>query len=328
VTIEDNSIHNNWGPGGWADTGNANTTYTGNTITNNDGEAIIEEISYNFSITNNYIADNGWIDGLANAAFPTPAIYISESGSDRTFGGVPACSKALCSDQQSYPAQSLIRRNTVVNNGGGIFLWQNSNRFCADGTDDICTLVDGGPAGPFTLSGCKSNLSSASISTTVHASKATGSPLQDWWDGCLWKTENVIITHNIIDFNPADIPDCNHRDWPACGAGGILSNYGSLPNHAPGWVIPTQLTFFQGNSWSDNSYSGPSTFYAWNQGNGDNPVSWAAWTGSVLSGDKCRSPGERSSGYCVGPFGQDAGSTYNSRPLFDAASADVQQSEP
>jgi hypothetical protein len=327
VSIEDNYIHNNWGPGGWADTDNANTTYTGNTITNNDGEAIIEEISYNFSITNNYIADNGWIDGLANAAFPTPAIYISESGSDRTFGGVPACSKALCPDQRSYAAQSFIRGNTVVNNSGSIFLWQDSNRFCADGTDGICTLVDGGPSGPFTLSRCKSNLSSASISTTTYAGKVTGSPLQDWWDGCLWKTENVIITHNVIDFNPANIPHCNHRDWPACGAGGILSNYGSLPNHAPGWVVPTQLTFFQGNSWSDNSYNGPSTFYAWNQGNGDNPVSWAAWTGSVLSGDKCSSPGERSAGYCAGPFGQDAGSTYNSRPLFHAASTDVQQSQ-
>ncbi|MGD0038810.1 MAG: right-handed parallel beta-helix repeat-containing protein [Isosphaeraceae bacterium] len=325
VTIEGNYIHNNWGPGGWADTGNANTTYAGNTIINNDGEAIIEEISYNFSITNNYISNNGWIDGLANAAFPTPAIYISESGSDRTFGGVPACSKALCPGQGSYPAQSFIRGNIVINNSGSILLWQDSNRFCGDGTDDICTLVDGGPAGPFTLSGCKSNLSSASISTTASAAKATGSPLQDWWDGCLWRTENVIITHNVIDFNPASIPYCNHRDWPACGAGGILSNYGSLPNHAAGWVVPTRLTFFQGNSWSDNSYNGPSTFYAWNQGNA---VSWAAWTGSVLRGDKCSSPGERSGGYCTGPFGQDAGSTYNSRPLFDATSTDVQQSEP
>ena len=56
VTIKDNYIHNNWGPGAWADTGNANTTFTGNTITDNEGQAIFEEISYNFSITNNYLA--------------------------------------------------------------------------------------------------------------------------------------------------------------------------------------------------------------------------------------------------------------------------------
>ena len=318
VTIEDNYIHNNWGPGGWADTDNANTTYTGNTITNNDGQAIIEEISYNFSITDNYIAGNGWIGGLANAGFPTPAIYISESGSDTAFGGVPACSKDLCSDQRSYPTQSVIRGNTMIDNSGSIFLWQNSNRFCGDGADSVCTLVRGGRSGPFTLSGCKSNLSSASISTVTYVGKATGSPSQDWWDGCLWKTENVSITHNIIDFNPANIPHCNHTDWPACGAGGIFSEYGSPPNNGPGWVVPTQITFFQNNFWSDNTYNGPSTFYAWNQGNGDNPVSRTDWTGSVSSGNKCSSSGERSSGYCTGPFGQDAGSTYNSRPLSSA----------
>ncbi len=96
VTIKGNYIHNNWGPGGWADTDNANTTCTGNTITDNEGQAIIEEISYNFSITNNYLARNDWTDGLNNSGFPTAAIYISESGSDTTFGGVPACAEAAC----------------------------------------------------------------------------------------------------------------------------------------------------------------------------------------------------------------------------------------
>jgi hypothetical protein len=320
VTVAGNYIHNNWGPGGWADTGNANTTYTGNTITSNDAEAIVEETSYNFSITGNYIADNGWIGGLGNATFPTPAIYVSESGSDRTFGGVPTCPKALCTGQASHPAQSVIRGNTLVNNSGSVLLWQNANRYCSNGIDGICTLVKGGPAGPFTIAGCKSNLPSAAINTATFAGKETGSPVQNWWDGCLWRTANVTTTQNVIDFNPASIPHCNHREWPACGAGGIMSNYGSPPNHVPGWVIPTQLTFFQGNSWSHNSYHGPSTFYAWNQGSRDNPVSWKAWTGRVLSGDRCSSSGERSGGYCTGPFGQDAGSTFSSKPPARSAS--------
>ncbi|HJY60645.1 MAG TPA: right-handed parallel beta-helix repeat-containing protein, partial [Streptosporangiaceae bacterium] len=106
VTVSGNYIHNNWGPGGWADTDNANTTWVGNTITDNEGAAIIEEISYNFSITDNYIAGNDWTDGLSNPEFPAPAIYISESGSDTTFGGVPACLEAACSGQRSYPHQS------------------------------------------------------------------------------------------------------------------------------------------------------------------------------------------------------------------------------
>ena len=110
-------------------------------------QAIIEEISYNFSITNNYLADNGWADGLGNPGFPSPAIYVSQSGSDTMFGGVPACPEASCSGQGSYTSQSVISGNTFVNNGGNVFLWQNSDRFCSAGFDNACTLVDGGELG-------------------------------------------------------------------------------------------------------------------------------------------------------------------------------------
>ena len=165
VTIKDNYIHNNWGPGIWADTDNANTTYVGNTITGNDGEAIIVEISYNFSITGNYLADNDWVGGLGNAGFPSPAIYVSQSGSDREFGGVPRCPEASCSGQPSYTGESVISKNTLVNNGGNVFLWQNSDRFCSGGYDNFCTLVGGASSGPFTISACKANLPSASVDT-------------------------------------------------------------------------------------------------------------------------------------------------------------------
>ena len=309
VTIQDNYIHNNWGPGGWADTNNANTTYIGNTITNNDDIAIIEEISYNFSIVSNYIADNGWAGGLADSHFPSAAIYISQSGSDRRFGGVSACPEASCSQQPSYSAQSVISGNTLIDNSGSVFLWQDSNRFCTDGFDSVCTLVDGGSSGPFTLSGCKANLRSASMNTTTYTGELTGAPRQDWWDGCLWKTENVSVSRNVIDFNPAHIPDCNRGDWPACGAGGIFSEYGSAAPYDTPFIL-TQLAFFQNDVWSENTYNGPSGFYVWNQGNGANPVTWSAWTGSASAGDKCSSHDEHQSGFCVGPFGQDKGSTY------------------
>jgi len=314
VTIADNYIHNNWGPGGWADTNNANTTWTGNTITNNEGSAIIEEISYNFAITNNYIADNGWADGLNNSSFPQAAIYISASGSDTTFGGIPACSEPSCSGQRSYPSRSVISDNRLVDNGGSIFLWQDSNRYCSDGSDVSCTLVGGGRSGPFTVSACRANIRSASVNTTTYVGNRTGSPSEDWWNGCMWETANVRITRNTIDFNPTQIMGCNETAWPDCGAGGIFSEYGSPPNDEPGWVIPTQLTFFQNDTWSGNSYNGPSSFLVWNQGNGDNPIAWANWTGSASNGDKCGSHGGQQSGACTGPFGQDAGSTYDEIP--------------
>jgi hypothetical protein len=317
VTIRGNYIHNNWGPGIWADTNNANTRYVDNTITDNDGQAIIEEISYNFSITHNYLARNGWTVGLSNPGFPTPAIYVSESGSDTAFGGIPACREASCARQGSYPSRSIISQNTFVDNGGSVLLWQNSDRFCSAEFDRVCTLLAGGRSGPFTLATCKANLPSASTDTTTYAGKRTGSPALDWWNGCMWKTENVSVTSNVIDFSPADIAHCDRTEWPDCGAGGIFSEYGvAAPYNSPGgWAILSQLTFFQNNHWSDNLYNGPSTFYAWNQGNGDNPVGWAAWTGNVSQSDKCGSADEHQSGACSGPFGQDSGSTYKSTAL-------------
>ena len=322
VTIKDNYIHNNWGPGVWADTNNANTTLAGNTITANDGPAIIEEISYNFAITDNYMADNGWAEGLGNPGFPTPAIYVSQSGSDTMFGGVSACPEASCARQASYSNQSVISGNTFVNNGGNVFLWQNSDRFCSAGFDNACTLAGDGNSASFTMSSCKSNLPSTVINTTQEADRTTGSPLRDWWYGCMWWTSNVRVTGNTIDFNPADIAHCNQTAWPDCGAGGIFAEYGSSPpyNRSGGWIIPSQLTFFENDAWSDNVYNGPSTFYAWNQGNGNNPVSWADWTGEVSKGNKCSSSGNHQSGACTGPFGQDSGSAYHSSPVASAPS--------
>jgi hypothetical protein len=307
VTIEDDYIHNNWGPGAWVDTDNANTDFTGDTITANDGPAITEEISYNFSITDNYLADNDWIDGLGNANFPQPAIYVAGSGSGSALGPVPRCPEAACAVQGSYPTGSVISDNTLVNNGGGVFLFQDSNRYCSDGSDGSCTLA----GSPFTLAGCAAGLRVATVDTASYLGDATGHPSQDWWDGCQWETENVAVTRNVIDFNPAQIEDCNQADWPACGAVGISSNYGSPPDDEPGWVVPTQITFFRHNTWADNSYRGPSIFYAWNQGN---QVSWTEWTGSIAGGDRCSASTDRQAGSCAGPFGQDAGSSYDPAP--------------
>jgi hypothetical protein len=309
VAVEGNYIHNNWGPGAWADTDNVNTSYTGNSFTGNDGEAIIEEISYNFSIKGNYMADNDWADGLDNPGFPMGAIYISESGSSELLGTVPACRESSCALKGAYPVRSAIAGNTLVNNGGGVFLWQNSDRHCSSGFDQVCTLREGGGSGPFSLASCKSNLPTASIDFTTFVGNSTGVPREDWWDGCLWQTANVSVDNNTIDFDPSDIPHCNKAAWPDCGANGIFSEYSIAPPYDEygGWVIASQLTFFQNDIWSHNLYNGPSTFYAWNQGN---PVSWADWTGAVAKGDKCGSLSEHGSGACAGPFGQDSGSVY------------------
>jgi hypothetical protein len=302
VTVAGNYIHNNYGPGVWADTNNANTSITNNVITNNDAQGIIDEVSYNFSITDNYIAGNDRV-GITNPGYPAAAIYISESGSDTMFGGVPG----------KYRNQSIISGNTLVNNPAGVFLWQNSNRACSDGSDIPCTLVKQSGKKVFTVSSCAKNLSTALINTKTFQSVDTGTPKADWYDGCMWRTENVSITRNLFVFNPAAVPNCTQKLWPYCGATGIFSQYGG-PASEPGWVVATDITFFQHNVWSHNVYKGPWKFYAWNLGNNRNPVTWAAWTGRLSKGDKCTSAQERQSGACIGPFGQDAGSTFTRTP--------------
>ena len=323
VMIRDNWIHHNWGVGGWADTNNANTTWTGNTITDNENGGIWEEISYNFSITDNYLARNNLIDGPDNPDFPMPAIYISESGSDSKNGGVPACSMPSClaSGIPGYPDGSVIERNTLVDNGGGIFLWQNSDRYCNDGFDGVCTLTRGGEKGPFSMAGCAANLPGATLDRTTYVGDVTGRPPHNYWDGCMWETQNVTVSGNRIDFNPANIFGCTREAWPACGANGIFSKYGGPNDNAEGSDVPTQITFFQNNRWFQNVYNGPSTFYAWNQGNPDNPVSWERWTAPLGGEVPCTSGAERRSGSCTGPFGQDAGSVFrpDARPAATPA---------
>ena len=318
VTIKGNYIHNNWGPGVWADTNNANTTYVGNTITGNDDSAIIEEISYNFSITDNYLADNGWAGGLGNPNFPTPAIYVSESGSDGKFGGVHACPEASCASQSSYLDESIISRNTFVNNGGNVFLWQNSNRFCSAGNRR--GLHAGGRERQF---GAVHHLR-LQVQPAVRVGQHDHLRQSPYW----------IPSPGLVERLPVvDLERKGHQQHHRLQPGADLElqqsrlarlrgrrsfpEYGSTaPYDNPrGWVIPSQLTFFADDVWSDNLYHGPSTFYAWNQGNQDNPLSWADWTGEVSKGDKCSSAGERQGGACVGPFGQDSGSTYDGSPV-------------
>ena len=52
-------MHDNGGPGLWADTNNIYTTFDGNTVTDNWGPGMYEEISYNATIINNTVTDNG-----------------------------------------------------------------------------------------------------------------------------------------------------------------------------------------------------------------------------------------------------------------------------
>ncbi len=280
ASITNNYVHDNGNVGIWVDTDNVGINISGNTISNNYSEGIIIEISYNFSITHNTLTDNAWSQGSSSAgANIFPAIYISESGGDSRVPG-------------SLSGVAEIIGNTFTDNWSGITLWENANRFCSDGSDNACTLVD---PQVFTQSSCAENLSSAV------AGADTGSPAADYYDGCRWKTQNVQVSGNVFQFNPADIPGCTVASL--CGFNGLFSNYGSTPPYTSA-AVPTAIAFHQGNVFGNNTYEGPWMLWAWNFGN---TVTWAQWTAPVTDG--CSGSGEIQSGSCTSGFGQDAGST-------------------
>ena len=269
----DNYVHGNQDVGIWYDTDNAGALISGNYVSDNYSVGIQYEASYNAQITNNTLVGNAIGEGSDQdtPGFPDGAIYISESGGDSRVAS-------------NYSGQLLISGNVLTNNWGGVILWENSDRYCSDGSDNACTLIN--PA-VYTESSCAANLSEKS-------------PV-DYYDNCRWKTQNVTVENNTMTFDAATVGTaCTVANL--CGFNGLFSNYGTSQYNQT-----RPITFQQDNHFSDNTYTGPWHFWAWSQSNLADPVTWAEWTAPVT--DQCGTAGEISSGTCSSGFGQDAGST-------------------
>lgn len=269
ITFTGNWVHNNFDPAVWLDTNNAGFNISNNYINNNSAEGIMVEISYNGQITNNTLVDNGWTYGPTNPSFPTGAIYVSESGGDSRVSS-------------AYSGTFAITGNTLTDNWDGVVLWENANRFCSDGSDGVCTLVN---PSVYTIATCGANLPTSTPS---------GNP--DYFDNCRWKTQNVSVTSNAFSLTPANI-GANCTQANACGQNALFSEYGSSAPYQA-WVVPTNISNHQNNVFSGNTYTGPWSFVGFNQGE---VVSWAQWTTGFTD--------VNGSGVTFGP--QDAGSTYN-----------------
>ena len=277
VTVSDNYVHDNGNVGLWVDTDNSGVLIDHNYIVDNYAEGVIYEISYNGLIENNTFLRNAIGGGPTIAGFPDSALYISESGFD---------------DRVANPFHAttfLVADNVFSDNWGGVVVWENSNRYCSDGSDQVCTLVD--PA-VFNLTSCAAHLGERS-------------PV-NYYDNCRWRDENVTVTHNLFAFDPYEVgAECTVAHY--CGENGLFSTYGEPPYSGP--AVPTNVTFDQNNHFENNTYAGPWRFEAWSQGNPDNPVNWTVWRANVT--DRCSLPGENSSGTCDSGFGQDRGSVFN-----------------
>ena len=276
VTVADNYVHDNYSAGIWVDTDNDGFDIQGNYIANNYGEGLIYEISYNALVSSNTFVDNAWGSGPTLAGFPDGAVYISESGGDSR---VP----------NSFGYSTLdITGNVFTNNWGGVVLWENSDRFCGDGSDGVCTLVDPAVA---TLTSCPAAL--------ANSAENQPSDNPDYFDLCRWKTQNVTVSGNTFDFNPAAIGSaCTAAN--DCGFNGLFSEVGVTVPYT-GWIVPLDISDKQDNVFSGNTYNGPWNFMGFVQGD---QVSWSQWTSGFAD--------QNGSGDFFD--GQDAGSTYDPTP--------------
>ena len=248
--VAGNYVHDNYDPGLWLDTNNRGFLVEDNYIAKNFAEGMIVEISYNVEILDNTFVGNDIGAGEANKSpdFPASSLYISESGGDAR----------IASD---YAGKFQISGNVFTNNWGGVTLYENANRFCSDGSDGVCTLVD----------------------PSVYSVKACGAHLPDsrpgqqpdYYDNCRWKTMNVRVSNNVFNFNPSAVGSkCTPSSPTFCGYNGLFSGYGSLAPYR-GWKVPLAISNDQNNVFADNTYHGPWMFDAFSQGE---KVTWSNWT--------------------------------------------------
>lgn len=237
ATVTNNWVHDNRGPGLWADTNNNDFDFEGNYIAGNGAEGIMYEISYNALIRNNTFERNALGAGPKNPGFPTGAIYLSESGGD-------ARVKARYSTIE-------ITGNVFTDNWSGVVLWENADRFCnspSNSSSGYCTLV---------------NPKVVTLKTCVKG-KIKGDP---YYSDCRWKTQNVSVHNNTFALNAAAIKGCS--PFMSCGLQGLFSQFGTFPKWSPykGETIENAITFHQNNVFANNTYKGPWQFMAHDQGN-------------------------------------------------------------
>lgn len=204
LTFKYNYVHNNGGPGLWADTNNTYTTFDHDTVSSNWGPGIYEEISYDATIVDNTVVNNGMPSspgGGQRLGWAWDAgIQLRESGSTR------ASSPLLISD------------NTVTNNYNGITLIQSP----ASG----CTSQGEGQYGP-----CKVQNVLVENNWITMSQGATGA-YQDGAGNGIFTTQNNIFRNNYYCVTSAIHPDDGHANgwfaWMNGWPGFYMRQVGSL----------------------------------------------------------------------------------------------------
>lgn len=253
AVVSGNWVHDNKNVGLWMDTNNAGFSVERNYIADNDAEGIMYEASYNAAIRDNTLVRNGRVRGPHNGAFPTGAIYVSESGSDRRV-------------HTAFADSFEITGNVFEDNWSGVILWENSDRFAGSDANpgmNMSTLVNPG--------------------VTARTCNAENIARKPYLDDCRWKTQNVRVHGNEFIFSPRAVgKDCVLTK--GCGYNGLFANWGTFPKWSPYQrdAVQDRIAYEQDNLFSANTYAGPWYFLAHGQGN---RVNWATWQSAPYSQD-------------------------------------------
>lgn len=123
-----NYVHDNLGPGIWSD-GNVRALYEDNTVDRNSEIGIFHELSWDATIRNNYLTDNG-IEGAGQSIYHGSNIHLNDSSNVEIYGNVITASNGsngigiVAADRSDavapYPTgatNNYVHDNTVKMNG-------------------------------------------------------------------------------------------------------------------------------------------------------------------------------------------------------------------
>lgn len=128
---------------------------------------------------------------------------------------------------------------------------------------------------------------------------ASGSPSADYWDNCIWGSQNVTVEDNVFSLDASTVTGCTTANM--CGYQQLVAFNGGVPALMQYWFPYTsyiaKATGGLGNVFSDNAYT-------WS---GGGPGAWQ-FTGGDVGTDLTRSA-------WMSADGQDAGSRFGPLPV-------------
>jgi parallel beta-helix repeat protein len=275
---------------------------------------------------------------IANSGSVPTSTGLSATPYCVSYKTCPATVQPTCAGSTLCQTEFDVTNNTFVNNWDAVNIYTDDTRnvaYCPSGTPAPGQCAETTPSGHVgtDVGGSIWGSNTQDPQGIVPCYNAQGSAQNsspNYWLACVWPDMGIKVTGNVLSTNPATInakiaagsPQCTTAnlcgfnglyafDGGCCEAGNYNPGNGYQPSGCPSGGNPPfvcrqsqnlGISYDWGNSYANNSYYGPWSFWAWDQSDQNLPYSWSMWTGPLA-----RCPDGNSN--CANNFGQDAGST-------------------